>query len=192
MSIFEHVSVFISIILGLGVVHLLGGISLILDTRVRARVYWIHLLWTANLLLLSVLVWLANFVLSPLETFSAPHILNLVAYSMTIYLMCGLLYPVRGGEVTDFREHFHANRVRFYVVGLLFVATDALDGVLERQVTHLDFNPFQYGTLGVWAGCFMIAMLKDEEWIQGTTVVVFFLGLLGFLESLIRTGVIGS
>lgn len=36
MSIFEHYSVFVSIILGLAVVHLLGGISLILDKRTPA------------------------------------------------------------------------------------------------------------------------------------------------------------
>ena len=40
MSAFEYLSVFMSIILGLAVVHLLGGVSLILDQRVTARLNW--------------------------------------------------------------------------------------------------------------------------------------------------------
>jgi hypothetical protein len=99
MTIFEHLSVFVSIILGLAVVHLLGGVSLILDARIRTKVYWVHLLWTANMLFLIVLVWLGNFVLAPVTLFSAAHFLNLLAYAMVIYLMSGLLYPVRGQEV---------------------------------------------------------------------------------------------
>lgn len=63
MSIFEHVFVFISVILGLAVVHLLGGLFLILDRRVPTRVYWVHMLWTVNMLFFISLVWVGNFAL---------------------------------------------------------------------------------------------------------------------------------
>ena len=46
MDPYEYLTVFISVVLGLAVVRLLSGISLILDTRVRQRVDWIHFLWT--------------------------------------------------------------------------------------------------------------------------------------------------
>lgn len=48
MTIFEHVPVFISIILGLALVHLLGGVSHLLDARARVKISWAHLLWTAK------------------------------------------------------------------------------------------------------------------------------------------------
>ncbi|MEX2282582.1 MAG: hypothetical protein WEE89_08865 [Gemmatimonadota bacterium] len=179
-----------SIILGLAVVHLLGGVSLILDARIRAKVYWIHLLWTANMLFLIVLVWLGNFVLAPVTVFSAAHFLNLLAYSMVIYLMSGLLFPVHGEEVADFREHFFANRVTFFSLGVLFVVTDALDGFLEHRATRVALNPGQYATLAVWLVLFVIGHRTSAERFHGVAAIVFFLGLVGFMESLVRYGIV--
>ena len=192
MSLFEHLSVFISIILGLAVVHLLGGLSLILDARVRARLYWVHLGWTFNLLFLTVLVWIGNFLIADVTIFSIWHFLNLVLYAMFIYLMTGLLYPIGGSEVTDFRQHFFANRVRFCAVGLAFVATDAIDGLLEAQAVDGSLNPGQFGTLAVYALLFGIGIRTDREGFHGSAVVIFFLGLLGFLFSLVDVGLVSS
>lgn len=191
MTIFEHVSVFVSIILGLAVVHLLGGVSLILDTRVKTKIYGVHLAWTLNMLFLTVLAWLGNFVLAPVTVFSAAHFFNLLAYSMVIYLMSGLLYPVRGEEVTDFKKHFHSNRSRFFGLGVVFVITDAVDGLLEAQATGLELNPFQYGQLAIFLVLFVLGSQSDREGLHRVFVVVFFLGMLGFLYSLTQIGVVG-
>ncbi|MEM7708148.1 MAG: hypothetical protein AAF358_21525 [Pseudomonadota bacterium] len=190
MSIFEHISVFLSIILGLAIVHLLGGLSLILDRRVQARVYWVHLLWVANLLFVSVLVWLGNFVLSDVEVFSVWHFLNLVAYCMVIYLMSGLLFPVRGGEVTDFRAHFEANRVRFFSLGLLFVLTDIVDGLLEHLAIGLPLAPGQFITLGLEFVLFVGGLKTASERYHGAVAVLFCLGSIGWLVSLVMIGVV--
>lgn len=191
MTIFEHVSVFVSIILGLAVVHLLGGVSLILDTRVKTKIYGVHLAWTLNMLFLTVLAWLGNFVLAPVTDFSAAHFFNLLAYSMVIYLMSGLLYPVRGEEVTDFKKHFHSNRPRFFSLGVVFVITDAVDGLLEARATGLQLNPFQYGQLAIFLVLFVLGIQSDREGFHRAFVVVFFLGMLGFLYSLTQIGVVG-
>lgn len=190
MSIFEHVSVFVSIILGLAVVHLLGGLSLMLDTRVRTKIYWVHLMWTANMLLLTTLVWLGNFVLAPVAVLSVGHFLNMIAYSMVIYLMSGLLFPVRGGEVTDFRHHFYANRQRFFSMGVLLVLTDAIDGLLEVRATDLPVDVGQFGTLAAYLLVFGIGIRSTSERFNRAAPIVFFLGLMGFLHSLVDTGVV--
>ncbi|MDX1394883.1 MAG: hypothetical protein R3195_10840 [Gemmatimonadota bacterium] len=192
MTIFEHVSVFVSIVLGLAVVHLLGGLSLILDARVRTKVYWIHLAWTAGLLLLTVLVWLGSFALAPVREFGAAHVFNLVAYAMVIYLMSGLLFPVRGEEVTDFREHFHANRTRFFSLGVLFVATDAIDGLLEWRAAGLPLDVGQFGTLAVWLVVFVIGIRSSSDRFHAFAVLAFLVGLGGFLVSLIDTGILSG
>jgi hypothetical protein len=192
MSIFEHVSVFISVILGLAVVHLLGGLSLILDRRIPTRVYWVHMLWTVNMLFFTSLVWVGNFALSEVSAFSLWHFFNLILYSMFIYLMSGLLYPVRGGEVTDFHEHFDHNRVRFYAVGLGLVITDALDGLLEQRALDSDLNVGQFFTLAVYMILFAIGMSYNNKRFDAFTAVIFFAGLLGFLQSLVMTGLVGA
>lgn len=190
MSIVGHVSVFVSIVLGLAMVHLLSGVSLILDTRVRTKVYALHLVWTGYMLMAVVLVWLSAFALSPLTQLTIPHVLVLLAYSVVAYLMCGLLYPVRGEEVTDFREHFLANRSRFYVCGLLFTVVDALDGLMEHLQADVPLDVGQFGTLAVWFLMFAVALRAQREALDWALVVVFGVGLVGWLVSLPDAGVL--
>lgn len=190
MSIFSHISVFISLILGLAVVHLLGGISLILDTQKKTKVYWIHLLWTFNMLFTVVLVWLSSFVLSPLQEMGVLHFINLLAYATVTYLMCGLLYPVQGEEITDFKEHFTENRTRFFLLGIVFVLVDATDGILEYFKTDLPLDIGQFATLAVWFAVFSIALKVKHKAYDAFAALVFTIGLTGWLVSLVDTGVL--
>lgn len=134
MSAFEYVSVLLSIVLGLAVVHLLGGVSLILDQRVTARLDWIHGMWVLNMLSLIVWVWWGNWQLEGIEVFAPLHYLSMVLFSVALYLMCGLLFPVRGKEVEDFCEQFEMNRSRFFYLGQAVVVAAALKGAVDRQV----------------------------------------------------------
>ena len=134
MSAFEYLSTFIAIILGLAVVHLLGGISLILDRRVTARLDWVHFMWVLNMFTLITWVWWANWQLNDIEAFSTVHYLSMVLFSVALYLMCGLLFPVRGKEVEDFRVQFEMNRPRFFTLGMVLFVAAALKGYVDRQV----------------------------------------------------------
>lgn len=190
MSIISHISVFISLILGLAVVHLLGGISLKIDTRVKTNTYWIHSLWVINMLFAVVLVWLSSFVLSPLAEISALHFLILLAYSIVTYLMSGLLFPVRGEEISDFNVHFSANRFRFYLLGIVFTIVDALDGFLEFNNTNLPLDIGQFATLSVWMLFFGLGMIVNKKWMDVIIVCLFSIGLMGWFHSLIDTQVL--
>lgn len=190
MSIFAHVSVFLSIILGLAVVHLLGGISLMLDTRVKTKLYWVHLVWTINMLFIVILVWLSGFVLSPLTEMGALHFLNLLAYSIVAYLMSGLLFPVRGEEVTDFREHFNANQFRLYVLGIIFTLVDATDGVIEHYAAGIEWDIGQFATLSVWLIVFTIGLRVKNDKYSAFVAIVLLVGILGWFQSLIDTSVL--
>lgn len=190
MSIFAHISVFLSIILGLAVVHLLGGISLMLDTRVKTKLYWVHLVWTINMLFIVILVWLSGFVLSPLTEMGALHFLNLLVYSIVAYLMSGLLFPVRGEEITDFREHFNANQFRLYVLGIIFTLVDATDGVIEHYAAGIEWDIGQFATLSVWLIVFTIGLWVKSERYSAFAALVLLVGILGWFQSLIDTSVL--
>lgn len=181
---FEHIAIFFSIILSLGLVHLLGGWSLMLDAREKTQIYWVHLLWTVNLLFLIALVWFANFALSSAADIGLTHYFVLLAYSISIYLMCALLFPVRGSEITDFKKHFYTNRKRFCIVGLVFVMTDGVDGWIESNVLGTPLNLGQFGTLTTYALIFLIGIFTATHRFHATGAVIFFIGLCGFLLSL--------
>jgi len=132
MTAFEYFSGFMSVILGLAVVHLLGGVSLILDQRVRARLYWVHSVWVLNMFSLITWVWWGHWQLHGVESFSPMLYGSMVLFSVTLYLMCGLLFPVRGKEVDDFHAQFEMNRSRFFYLGEALLVAAALKGYVDR------------------------------------------------------------
>ena len=173
MDPYEYLTIFVSVILGLAVVHLLSGVSLILDTRVRERVDWIHAVWTANVFVTTLLVWWFNFSLTAIQEWTLPHFLNLVAYSVVLYLMSGLLYPVRGAEIIDFRAHFEANRPRFFTVCLAFQAVDFADAALERQALGSGWAPARLVALAVFAVAFVIGTRSNNRAFHGALAIAW-------------------
>lgn len=111
--------------------HLLSGLSLILDARERSRPFWIHLIWTNNVFVLAVVTWWRNFSIADIPTWSFFHYANLVAYAVLVYVLAGLLFPTRGPEVVDFRLHFERNRTWFFLVLAGFTPVDVFNGLLE-------------------------------------------------------------
>lgn len=175
MSPYEYLTVFISVVLGLSVVHLLSGVALLLDTRIRARPDWIHGVWTANVLVTTVLVWWHNFHLTGVTEWTLLFFLDLVAYSLVLYLLSGLLYPVRGAEVTDFGAHFQANRTRFFMVALVFQAVDFADTIMEANALASEINVLRLVLIGVYAVAFLLAMGTRNRVYHGTVAVAWFL-----------------
>jgi hypothetical protein len=157
MSAFEYFSVLVSIILGLAVVHLLGGVSLILDQRIQARVSWLHLIWVLNMFSLITWVWWGNWQLNDIESFSSVHYVAMVLFSVVLYLMCGLLFPVKGREVEDFDEQFEMNRSRFFYLGQALVAAALLKGYVDRQVLEEPDTLERFVVLAALAVLFGIA-----------------------------------
>lgn len=132
MTPYEYLTVFLSVIFGLAIVQLLSGVSLILDARERSQPYWIHLVWTLNVFTLAVVTWWFNFSLDAIRAWSFFHFVDLVLYSVLIYVLAGLLFPTRGPEVVDFRAHFERNRKWFFTVFAIFVPVDLVDTLVEE------------------------------------------------------------
>jgi len=174
VSAFEYFSVFMSIILGLAVVHLLGGVSLILDQRVKARISWVHLIWVLNMFSLITWVWWGNWQLHGVEFFSPIHYVAMVLFCVVLYLMCGLLFPVKGKEVEDFYEQFEMNRSRFFLLGLALVVAALLKGYVDRQVLEEPDTIERVVMLGILAVLFGIAAKTPQRIYQGALAVIFF------------------
>ena len=175
MSAFEYLSTFMAIILGLAVVHLLGGVSLILDRRVVAKLYWVHFAWVLNMYSLITWVWWGNWQLNDIEAFSPVHYLAMVLFSVALYLMCGMLFPVRGKEVEDFQAQFEMNRSRFFYLGQALIVAAALKGYVDRQVLDEPDTVERTIMLVVLTVLFAVAARTPLPRFHGALVVTFFL-----------------
>lgn len=192
MDPYEYLTVFVSVVLGLAIVHLLSGISLILDTRVREKTDWIHGVWTANVFVTALLVWWFNFGLTGVTEWTLLHFLDLVAYSVVLYLMAGLLYPVRGQEVIDFGAHFEANRRRFFTVAVAFQVVDLVDAWLEHQALGSEWSPLRMGLLALFTGAFFIGRSTSNRTFHGALAVTWLVVCLMWAVGGFRTPIVAA
>ena len=174
MSAFEYFSVLVSIILGLAVVHLLGGVSLILDQRIGARLSWVHLIWVLNMFSLITWVWWGNWQLHGVESFSPVHYVSMVLFSVVLYLMCGLLFPVKGKEVEDFHEQFEMNRTRFFILGQVLLIAALLKRYVDRQVLEQPYITERLVLLVILATLFAFAAKTSNRIFQTVLAIAFF------------------
>ena len=57
MDLFEYISVLTSIIIGLGMAHLLRGLASLVQHPGRNRVYWVHLVWVGYMFFNMIFFW---------------------------------------------------------------------------------------------------------------------------------------
>jgi len=85
VTTFEYLSVFISIVIGLGVVRVLGGVAAIID-RQDARSYWVHSAWVGYFVFYLPYFWWLTFDWRREELWTFPVFMFVVFFAMLAYL----------------------------------------------------------------------------------------------------------
>ncbi len=131
MTLFEYLGVLISVVMGLGITHLLTGISKVIQHRDTVRVYWVQIVWTVNVLVYILVIWWGMFWWGALEEWFFFHFLFVTLYAIVLFLLAALLYPWRIPGDFDFEEHFFRNRTWFFGVHVLAWCIDIPETTLK-------------------------------------------------------------
>jgi hypothetical protein len=116
----------VSVIIGLAVTHLVLGLVDLVQERSRTRIYWVHLLWVLFTLSWLVDFWWFFFAWRAFPDWTMGAFRLFLAYALTLSVIAGLLFPVRG-SVADYKAFFYEHHRWFF--GLIVVG-NGLD-VLE-------------------------------------------------------------
>ncbi len=133
MNQFEYLSVLVSIIIGLGITHLLTGAGRFVGGPQAPRVYRVHLVWTLNLVLFQAFFWWFTFKWDARPTWTFGLFLFILGYAVLLYLLTVILYPVEIEHGFDFRAHFHRRRRLFFRLLALVGLIDAVDTMLKGE-----------------------------------------------------------
>lgn len=136
MNQFEYVMVLVSIIIGLGLAHLLLGIGGIVDRRSGAsddlRLSVAHGTWLGMVFAWMIMFWWWEFRWSELQPeWTIGLYLFLVVYAVSLFLLAVVLVPRHWDDVTDLDEYFVRRRVSFYSLLLVATCLDVVDGYLK-------------------------------------------------------------
>jgi hypothetical protein len=133
---FEYLTVLISIILGLGITQLLGGLGRLLQDRARVRMYWPAVVWVCVLLLLHVQTWWAMFGLRSLESWTFLAFLLVLLQPVVLFMLAALVLPDgRAESDRDLRANYYAQSRWFFALGVtLLVVSLTRDLVLSGHL----------------------------------------------------------
>ena len=172
MEIFEYTAVLTSIIIGLGIAHLLRGIAGLIQHPETVRVYWVHLLWVGYLFFTLVFWWWWEFRLGALEAWTFQVYLFVVFYAFVLFLASALLFPASMEGYADFRDYFYSRRRwLFGLIGLTYVI-DVFDTALKGQGHLASLGAEYLATSALQFGLCLIAMMTRNERFHGALAIV--------------------
>ena len=177
---FDYFGILVSIILGLALTHLLRGIAKQILLRHTVRVYWVHLLWTGNVIVAVLALWWGMYWWKGLQDWPAAWFFFLSLYSIVIFLWAFMLYPQEFDERTNFVEHFYAHRKWFF--GML-IAAMVLDipETLGKQWWHLRAVPAQYPyVISSLLGIGVIGFVSANRKVHAVLSVIWLPLMLGY------------
>jgi len=186
MSKFEYLSVLISIIVGLGVSHLLSSAARMIQLRRTVRPHAPTFLWMIFLLLVQIQVWWVSFERSTRTEWQFFLFLLYLLIPVGAFLLSYLIVPdLQLGAQVDLRASFQENRRWLFGVLIGVVIVSLLDEALEDARIPRDLDAlFRLGFLAVASLGFMLrserAHLVMSAVILGgfvTYIVVLFMQL---------------
>lgn len=183
MSQQEYLSVLVSIIVGLGVSHLLAGVGRMVLARRLVRVYWASLAWTVLVFLAHVQWWWST--IHSGENLAAnffAFVFFLLA-PVGLYLLAVLVLPDFDdltGPVS-LRDHYFDNHRWFFGLGAALPLLNSLRNILvEGAPLWNEDRPFELGgALVMLSG----AVIRSPRYHAALAVV----SLLGFLSMVVAT-----
>ena len=161
MDAFSYLSVLLSIIIGLAVTQILTGMRGLMLGREQVKGYWPTQVWAGVLLLILTQTWWAMFDLRNRQVWDFSHFAILLAETISLYLLAGLVYPdFSPDRAIDLRSHYFAQRRHFFTLVLVTTALSlGRDLVLDHRLTapvNLCFHLF-------WAGSALAGVLVARE-----------------------------
>jgi hypothetical protein len=171
MEMFNYVMVLASVIIGLGITHLLMGVAGILQHPGREKTYWVHLAWVAATFLRAIFWWWFEFRLSKTAEWTFTLYAFVLAYAFLIYLWCALLFPRDLVGYDGFKDYFYSRRRWFFGIGLAGQAIDLVDTLLKGMDHFHSLGPSYVIALATISVLLMIAMWTRNERYHGAFAI---------------------
>jgi hypothetical protein len=163
MGMFEYVAVLTSIILGLGIAHLLQGTARLIQDPEAGRPYWVHLVWVLYMFLTSVFWWWWEFRLKHLAAWSFPVYVFVILFAVSLYLLCTMLFPARIDRYDGFKDYFYSRRAWFFGLFIVFQLIDVGDTLLKGGAYFASLGPEYIVTRVVKISLCVVAMRTENE-----------------------------
>ena len=151
MGKFEYLSVLISIIVGLGLSHLLSSTARLIQLRRRIEWHWPTALWMLFLFIALIQIWWVAFERSTRTDWQFFAFLLYLGIPVGAFLLSFLIVPdLNEPNGTDLRASFNENRVWLYgILGALVLISLVDESVVDGRLPTDADALFRLSSLGL-------------------------------------------
>jgi hypothetical protein len=178
MHPFDYLSIFVSIIIALGVTHLLSSLARYIHLRGQVRPFAPALVWAASLLLLQVQIWWVSFYRRdiPEWTFFG-FILYLLIPSIVSMLSYLALPELHAGA--DMEREYNRNRRWFFGLLAAVIVISLAEDFSRSETVRIDANSaFRIGFIALAAAGWAIESARG----QLAIAIVFLISLVTYIS----------
>lgn len=153
MTLYEHLSVLFSIVIGLGLTHILASVPDLVLERHRIRFHWLPLTWAALVFVGLIQWWWSSFTFSGRTSWNFFYFLFVFLRPVVSYLSATFVLPkVKPDVPCDLGAYYYDTRP--WLFGLL-ASGNALDGVRRM------FEGEAFEEIAVWSNFVSAALLAS-------------------------------
>ena len=135
--VFEYLTILISVVIGLALTHLLTNLIRIIHNREHVKPYWVHLLWSATIVLWTISFWWFTFSMSTVREWTLGLFAFVMVYAVLLYVLMALLFPEDIEKKQNYEQLYFQNQKWFFTTLTLFLMLDLVDFWIRLQ-TGLD------------------------------------------------------
>ncbi len=182
MSLFEFILVMVSLILAIGVTHLLRGVAAIVQNRETLQLDWVPLTWAASLFILSALHWWSLWDFRVVEWTFPDFFFVLLAPTFLYVAVSILVSPDLAAPGNSMAASFERVRLPFMVVMVALALATGWDGwVLGVEPAWNSLRIVQVGVIGT----LLVGAASSKRVIQ-QCVAVAILGIFFVVAFVLR------
>ena len=113
MTLFEYLSVAISVVLSLSAAQLLANLRAVFDPQRR---YWVHALWVVLMLFIHVIYWWGFWAYRDVESWNLASFCLVLLNPGLLFVCSNALVLSQGSDQPSWEQHFFSVRRWFFVV----------------------------------------------------------------------------
>lgn len=180
-DIFNFILVMVSLVLAIGVTHLVHGVASLMRRRGRAGLEPLTLVWAASLFFVAAQYWWSLWDFRGVD-WRFHHFLYLLIAPALLHVAASLLVSTDAVEAgVNPRSEFDRIRVPFMAVMATFSAVVTLDGwIVGAESFWTDFRPIQLWVVGLYVAGASLASGRAQRIIAGLVLVSYLVAGLYF------------
>lgn len=178
---FDYFGVLLSIIFGLALTHVLRGLGRLVQLRHETRAYWVHVVWSLNVVIYVLSIWWGMYWWKELQDWSVAWFMYIATYAIAIFMWSFMLFPQEFAPGVDFADYFYTNRRWFFGVQAVVCLLD-LPETLRKETLHLRATPTAYPyVISGFLLLSLVGLFTGNRRVHAVVCVLWMLLALGYM-----------